>query len=287
MRNFIHAALLGLSVLVVSCYDEQIEELNNRVDKIENEKIATIQQQVASISTSILDMQRMDKNLQEYIEELQAQASELEEALSSVEIKIKSIEGELRDEIDDQKLLVLASLEEYKLLVSDQLSNINSSLTVLQNQAKALEEQVKALETYVDDEIQNAKDWVSATYATLENYNSLAEIVSDIQAQIDVLNNSMTAIDATIQAKVSEELAAATAGLRDSIKNDIETVANDCATAINAATEDIMAAYEADMQAAIAISETNMKSWVNTQLAGYYSVTHIDAKLASLESDFR
>jgi predicted nucleic acid-binding Zn-ribbon protein len=92
MKRFIIAALSTLSILAVSCYDEQIKELNNRVDKIENEKIATIQEQVASISTSILDMQRMDTQLQGYITALQAQAAELEKSLSSVEKKIEDVE---------------------------------------------------------------------------------------------------------------------------------------------------------------------------------------------------
>ena len=132
MKRFIIAALSSLSILAVSsCYDEQIEELNNRVDKIENEKIATVQEQVSSIRTSILDMQRMDTQLQGYITALQAQAAELEKSLASVDKKIEDVEGELNDDMNAQKVQILATLEEYKTLVSEQLSSINTAIADL------------------------------------------------------------------------------------------------------------------------------------------------------------
>ena len=284
MKRFIIAALSSLSLLAVSCYDEQIEELSNRVDKIENEKISTISEQVASISTSILDMQRVDTKLQGYITTLQTQAAELEESLSSVEKKIEDIESELRDDMGTQRVQILATLEEYKTLVSEQLSSINTSIADLQEQKVALEDQIKSLKTYVNDEIKNTKDWASATFATLENYNALAEIVSGIQAQIETLNSSITDIESSVRAMVTEELATATAGLRDSMTEEIEAVANDCSAAINSAKEEITAAYEDEIKDEIATSEANMKSWVNTQLAEYYTVTQVDSKLSSLKS---
>ena len=80
MKHFVIAALSSLFLLTVSCYDKQIEGLNNRLDKIENEKIATVSEQVASINTSILDMRRVDLQLKDYITTLQKQAGELHEA---------------------------------------------------------------------------------------------------------------------------------------------------------------------------------------------------------------
>ena len=202
MKRFIIAALSSLSILAVSCYDEQIEELNNRVDKIENEKIATIQEQVASISTSILDMQRMDTQLQGYITALQTQAAELEKSFASVDKKIEDVEAELKDDMNAQNVQILATLEEYKTQVSEQLSSINTAIADLQVQKAALENQIKSLKDYIDGEIQSTEDWASATFATLENYNALAAIVTAIQAQIETLNSSIIDIDATVKAKI-------------------------------------------------------------------------------------
>lgn len=284
MKRKTISALLCLLTFVMSCYKSEITDLQNRVDKIENEKIATIQEQVASISTSILDMQKMDTQLQGYITALQTQAAELEKSLASVDKKIEDVETELKDDMNAQKVQILATLEEYKTLVSEQLSSINTAIADLHVEKVALENQIKSLKDYIDGEIQSTEDWASATFATLENYNALAAIVTAIQAQIETLNSSITDIDATVKAKVAEELATATAGLRDSMKEEIEAVAKDCSTAINSAKEEITAAYEAEIKSAIATSETNMKSWVNTQLAKYYTATQIDSKLSSLKS---
>lgn len=116
MKRFIFAVLSSISILIVSCYNEQIDELNSRVDKIEIEKIATIQGQVASISTSILDIQKMSTQLHGYITTLQNQSTELEESLASVEKKIEDVESELKNYMNAQKVQILATLEEYKRL---------------------------------------------------------------------------------------------------------------------------------------------------------------------------
>ena len=286
MKRLIIATLSILSILATSCYNEQIEELNNRIDKVESDKIATIENQIASINASIKDMQKMDTQLQDYITALKTQASRLSETLASIETNIESVREELQGYVRSQKTQILATLEEYKLLVSGQLDSINSAIAELQEQKTELGEQTNASEEYIDGEIQSAKDWASATFATLENYNALADIVSGIQAQIETLNDSNIDIEATIRTVVAEELADATADLDDSMKREIEAVAEECSSAISTATEEITAAYEAEIKAAIATSEANMKSWVNTQLAQYYTASQVDSKLSSLKSTF-
>ena len=286
MKRFIFAVLSSISILIVSCYNEQIDELNSRVDKIEIEKIATIQEQVASISTSILDIQKMNTQLHGYITTLQNQSTELEGSLASVEKKIEDVESELKNYMNAQKVQILATLEEYKRLISEQLSFINTTIADLQVQKVALENQIKSLKDYIDGEIQNTEDWVSVTFATLENFNALATIVTGIQAQIETLNSYLTDIDTTVKAKVAEELTTATAGLRDSMKEEIEAVAKDCTATINSVKEEITVAYETEIKSAIATSESDMKSWVNTLLAKYYTATQIDSKLTSLKNSF-
>ena len=122
--------LLGLYVVCVSCYDDEIENLNNRVNKIENEKIASVTEQVASISTSVLDLQRVDNQLNGYITALQGQAEDLEETLSAVDTRIGQVEEDLKDDMSAQKTQVLSELNSYKILVADQMSAINSSITL-------------------------------------------------------------------------------------------------------------------------------------------------------------
>lgn len=43
MKHSIIWALIVAGLMIVSCYGDEIQELNNRVDKIENEKISTVQ----------------------------------------------------------------------------------------------------------------------------------------------------------------------------------------------------------------------------------------------------
>ena len=62
------------------------------------------------------------------------------------------------------------------------------------------------------------------------------------------------------------------------------TAADNAASALAAAVEEITAAYTSAIASAISASETSMKSWVNEQLTGYYTAAQMDGKLSSLKT---
>ena len=95
--------------------------------------------------------------------------------------------------------------------IQQQIDAINATLIELKSLDTELKgyfaESVKELEGYVEEELKNNKDWCSATFATLEQYNAIASKVTLLEAEVD--NKISVAIDdleSSMKVWVNEQL---------------------------------------------------------------------------------
>lgn len=205
MKKLLYIVPLLLGMTLTSCYNEEFENINSRLDAIENTQIATISQQITSINNSIQLLTNTDAELKGYI--------------ATLEAKAEALESEFTDAIATEKAAILAKLE-----------TINATIIELKAKDSALEGQIAGLKTYVDTQLKEAEDWATATFATLELYNALANDVAALKTYVEGVKGSLTA--------------------------------------------------------SITALETSMKEWVNEQLAGYYTIAEIDAKIKALEDTY-
>ena len=227
MKQTLHLCFALCALLFASCgYDDS--GILSRLDALEDEnksRIATLQQQIDAINSTLPELQQMDAELSKYITALQDAA--------------KSLEQQIGDTNSD---------------VSDLSNKLDSTIATLQEADDELSKDIEALEAYVNGELQNNKDWTSATFATLEQYNALVANITLIEESIQELNNDVEALEQRMGEKIAEEIATAVEGLNGTISTSI-----------------------ADL-------ETSMKAWVNEQLAGYYTIAEVDAALEALQN---
>ena len=227
MKQTLHLCFALCALLFASCgYDDS--GILSRLDALEDEnksRIATLQQQIDAINSTLPELQQMDAELSKYITALQDAA--------------KSLEQQIGDTNSD---------------VSDLSNKLDSTIATLQEADDELSKDIEALEAYVNGELQNNKDWASATFATLEQYNALVANIALIEESIQELNNDVEALEQRMGEKIAEEIATAVEGLNGTISTSI-----------------------ADL-------ETSMKAWVNEQLAGYYTIAEVDAALEALQN---
>lgn len=151
---------------------------------------------------------------------LQGQIDELKsEQIATVDQQIAGINASL------------SLLEAADKALKDYISALEGSAGELQAKDDSLEQKIAELRKFVNDELKNAKDWASATFATLEQYQGLVGEIAGIKADIA------------------------------SMQGAVET------------------AYTKAIQDAISESEASMKTWVNSQLTGYYTIAEMNAKL--------
>jgi predicted nucleic acid-binding Zn-ribbon protein len=168
-----------------------------------------------------------------------------------------------------------------------ELAQINSTIATLQAKDTELEEKITTLEEYVNTELQNTEDWATATFATLEQYNTIVEDIATIKTQIETLNTSLTNLEERLNIKIATDIAAAVEGLQSELATKVTEITTAYTNAISTAKEEVTAAYTEAIATAITNLESSMKQWVNEQLTGYYTIAEIDAHIEALRELYR
>ena len=279
--------IAAVAMLLPSCkkINEALDSLDGRLDKLEQEAIPSIDEQIAAINTTLVNLDSMDKELKGYIDALTATASNLQEQINTTNTKIDEVEAALKDDVSTAKAEVLAQLEAAKTELENELAQINATIATLQEKDKELDEKIKDLNDYVNNELTKTTTWVEATFATLEQYNSLVTEIAVIKEQIKATNQSIAALETYLTTKINADIAAAVASLNADIQQKVKEITDAYTDAIKSAKEEITAAYTSAIQTAITTLDNSLKTWVGEQLANYYTIAQIDAMLATMEQE--
>lgn len=158
IRKSIYILTAIVAMLFTSCekYDHAIADIEDRLDKIEGTSLTTIDQQIAAINASLEDLKAVDAALQKLIDDLEAEVA-TKEALE------------------------------------DGIANIQALIAALQEKDAELEQRYFDLEQYINDEIQYSEEWVSSTFATLEQYAAMQTEIAGIKALIEQYKTDITA----------------------------------------------------------------------------------------------
>ena len=275
-----------VAMLLPGCQkiNDALDELDGRLDKLEQEAIPTIDEQIAAINLSLTSLDAMDKELKGYIDGLTAAASNLQEQIDNTNTKIGEVKATLQGEISTAKAAVLAQLDAVKTELEGELAQINTTIATLQAKDEELDGKIADLKTYVDTKLGNTTDWVNATFATLEQYNGLVQEIATIKVQIEALNKSVSDLETKLTTKINNDIASAVATLNADIQQKVSEITTAYTNAVKTAKEEITAAYTVAIQTAISSLDASLKAWVGEQLAGYYTIAQIDAKITALNN---
>ena len=85
-----------LCLIATACYDDDFENINGRIDAIENNQIATLKEQIKAIENTLPGLESADKELKGYITSLQTTAAKLQEEIAATESKTTELEEALK-----------------------------------------------------------------------------------------------------------------------------------------------------------------------------------------------
>ena len=317
MKKYI-AAIFGVIALVASgCadYDSDIKRLEQRIDEIESNQIKSIESQIKNINESLPKLEQADKDLKGMITALEGTAddlaksladnsknisdvkADLEKAVKELQASDKANKDELIAAINTAKGKLLADLEAVKAEIEGKLANIDNAISDLKEKDAELEKRISGLEEYVDKEIKDAKDWATASFATLTQYGGIVEQIAGINAGISGLKTSLTDLEARLTKKFAEdldkavsdlkgEIADEVAGLGERIDKEVADITAAYQAAISATREDLEKAWAANLKTSIDDLEKSMKSWVNEKLTAYWTIEETKAALETQKTDF-
>ena len=295
-------------------YSPDIDNIHKRLDAMEDNQIATIESQIVSVNSSISNFEKADADLKEMIANLQKTAGEFEKAISENGESISALKTGLEKAVEDlknsdradkeyvldslgkAKAVLLALLESEKTEVNGKLTSVNNTISDLQKKDAELEKKISDLKDYTDKELKGAKDWLSATFMTLDQYNSIVEQLGGINGEIAGLKTSMANLETRLTKKYSEDLKTAADGVKSKLAGEVDGL-NDRidkeVSAITKAYTDAIATFREEMEKwwneslkkAIDDSEASMKSWVNSTLDGYWTIARTKDSLKALNDD--
>ena len=243
MKKLLYIVPLLLGIVLTSCYDEDIEKINSRLDAIENTQIATISQQITSINNSILLLNNTDKELKDYIISLEAEAENLQTQLDATNTKIDEVKTEVLSTISTEKANILAELEALRNTTTTRLEEINATIAELKAtdgdmsaQIEALEAEAAQLEVKLAEtntKIDTVKSELTETISTEK-----ANILAELEAFKATVNGELDAIKAVLETLKSKdaELDGKIAALQEYLDTELKST-EDWATATFATLE--------------------------------------------------
>ena len=176
--------ILSLVLLLTACYDKDIQEINNRLDNIENQKITSISEQIEAIQKTIPLLSEIDEQLSEHISSVEETSNKEIAALKEVNTTLKNQIAGLEKYVNDQLSnttnwanATFATLAQYNSMVKE-----ISGITLLMNNTKA---ELLAVISQVETSM---KSWVNEQ---LTGYYDIAEI----NAKLDAIDKQIKAGD--------------------------------------------------------------------------------------------
>ena len=309
------AALLCLAFSVACTdYSSDIDDVHRRLDGIEDNQIASIDKQLKAINAAIPQLEKTDADLKKMIENLQTTADGLEKSIAENGKNISDLKTDLEKAVEDlknsdkadkeyvldslgkAKAVLLALLESEKTEMNGKLTSVNNTISDLQKKDAELEKKISDLKAYADKELKGAKDWLSATFMTLDQYNSIVEQLGGINGGIAGLKTSMANLETRLTKKYSEDLKTAADGvksklagevdgLNDRIDKEVSAITKAYTAAIATFREEMDKWWSESLKKSIDDCETSMKSWVNSTLDGYWTIAQTKDSLKALNDD--
>ena len=148
-------------------------------------------------------------------EQMKEEEGNLNPDVTTVEQQIEEIKGSLPK--------FRAALESLKSLISDkgdtksevETKAVDNNTKGLKQYVELLEERIEALEEYVYSNDDKSKDWLEATYATLEMYQETVYILALIQSEIEAMKANMENIDSEVLQKAEENISESITSMKD------------------------------------------------------------------------
>ena len=321
MTKFIEKA--GIWILLSLClsvsfgctdYSPDLDEVEKRLDGIEDNRIASIDKQLKAINAAIPQLEKTDADLKKMIENLQTTADGLEKSIAENGKNISDLKTDLEKAVEDlknsdkadkeyvldslgkAKAVLLALLESEKTEMNGKFTSVNNTISDLQKKDAELEKKISDLKAYADKELKGAKDWLSATFMTLDQYNSIVEQLGGINGGIAGLKTSMANLETRLTKKYSEDLKTAADGVKSKLAGEVDGLNDRIDKEVSAITKAYTAAiaifreemdkwWSESLKKSIDDCETSMKSWVNSTLDGYWTIAQTKDSLKALNDD--
>ncbi|MBE6211861.1 MAG: hypothetical protein E7129_01815 [Rikenellaceae bacterium] len=244
------------------------------------------------------------KKIEESIDATNARIDKLEQKIPTIDEQISSIQESINalEEVDSKLKESIKALEASDKATAEEIA-------ALKDADKAIEDKIEELKKYIDDVLKSTKDWVNATFATLEQLNALSSEVAALKSLVDAnkaeatanLANAISNLETSLKKWVGEQLSnyytiaeidAKIAELQKAITNGdsaLQQQLNELKSQLETTKQEITEAYKKAIKEAIETNNGVIDQKIASEIATVNKrideeVAAINAKIANIES---
>lgn len=200
MKKAVTILMIAIISFLTSCdsFDHKFGDIEDRLETMDDAKIASIEQQIANINGSLYELYEMSNMLALVISDLQ--------------INLTSFYNEYDDLADDDAT---------KLELANKIERLEKLINELKEKNAHLEEKIDKLESYIDEEIKNVINWIEVTFTTLNHY-------TDIQALTAIINQLIEEYHEMFPNENYDNIVSIISNLETSMKNWVNESITGC-----------------------------------------------------------
>ena len=236
MKRLSIFATLVLAMVMSSCsYDDsginnRLDELDNRLEKLEGTTLPSIDEQIKSINASIADLKVVDTELHNLIDTLEADAEEHSELIAALQTKASELESKITtlEEYVDSEITATEDWATATFATLEQYAEVQSEISALkalieQNKSDITEAYTTAIAEAITTSEGSMKEWVNeqlAGYYTIAETDAKLEL---LQQSIDTLSESLAEEIKTLSGSIDTMKTELTEAYEAAITEAIET----------------------------------------------------------------
>ena len=231
--------LLLVPVLMLACskdYTEDINTINGRLDKLEQESIPSVNEQLKLLETAIATLKDVDKDLGQLIDDLEktsgthtTEINSLKEQDKALDTRVKALES-AKDSLEDD----VKSLEDKATETLSQLQETNNSLSALSTTVSTLgtnlgnlDKKIDEAVTSLDNKIKSAVEQLNSKIADLESrLKAVEDKVSELLARIQSVSYIPEYTDGKVLVERMGQSSSGSFSFRISPKDCVPALAN-------------------------------------------------------------
>ena len=244
------------------------------------------------------------KKIEESIDATNARIDKLEQKIPTIDEQISSIQESINalEEVDSKLKESIKALEASDKATAEEIA-------ALKDADKAIEDKIEELKKYIDDVLKSTKDWVNATFATLEQLNALSSEVAALKSLVDAnkaeatanLANAISNLETSLKKWVGEQLSnyytiadidAKIAELQKAIADGdaaLQQQLNELKSQLETTKQEVTEAYKKAIKEAIETNNGVINQKIASEIAAVNKrideeVAAISAKIATLQA---